>query len=142
MEKATNGRVRPGLSTASVASNPFKGRSISDPVESDGIPRVDASRPTPNFVSPENPFEDFDVVTHVPGAQMEARGNEATRSNPARADSYLLPDAPQQIQPTYQSNLTSRDSTALLLRRMSGTTVSDYSFGSSDRQSLFYLEKQ
>ena len=100
-----------------------------------------ASRPVVDVPTSvlENPFEDFEIVSQRPHRQTEP-SIDPMRPERLRSDS-LLPDAPQ-VHSGQRASVERRGSRALLLRPMSEYTTSEYSFGSSQRQSLFYLEKQ
>lgn len=140
VEKATNGIVRPGLSSASVASNPFRGRPLADLTDNDEASNqgqnntLRPSADVPTSLSAENPFDDFEYVDHAMLRQAERSPALSLRND------SLLPGA-SELHPGLQPNMKQRDSTAVLLRPMSESTTSQYSVGSSRRHSLFYLEK-
>lgn len=75
VEKATNGDVRRALSTASVASNPYRARSTIEVLDDEDGPdyeRHSRTRQDDQVTqhSAENPFEDFESVAHLVPASL------------------------------------------------------------------------
>lgn len=132
VEKVTNGEVRPGLTNASVASNPWRLRSPVDPFTvpeetlPDNVPgssqerNVDKGKGKATRQPAENPFEDFELLD-PPTVTIE---REVERLVDDRGVTYTR----EEIPPDQQS-----------LSTLSSESVSRYSENSMAR-SLFYLE--
>lgn len=133
VEKVTNGEVRPGLTNASVASNPWRLRSPVDPLS---VPSEEVHNEVSNngqnisdkgkekaIIPPNgNPFEDFVFAGPSGSTSMDKSAQADMR------DQYAAMANEREIPPDQQS-----------LSTLSSESVSRYS-GTSMARSLFYLE--
>ena len=104
VEEATHGKVRRGISSASVASNPRRKRSVGLPPDSMGTPKVVPSRilkvvqEKNETDESENPFTDFHLIEMPSEAQgvsdSTKRNGRASNWNRSRAIPPSVPTSP------------------------------------------------